>query len=230
MKELNAVANFADKWKLNVLYDNHQYHTSSWLDPKNGTGFPEHLFRNDIDSSSLVYRRSTGGEPQDESAQVWWAKWWDRTIKDTEGNDGWVLQANFLKRIVQTVDKHPSTLGYEILNEPQIHKDSQWSKVGLYNSFMVDELRKLTEKTIAYSQQIPTSLKNSAINMTPKNIAKMAPTNKTDVVFKVTIYGEPVSDTYQGDRFSIFVKGGKLAGIPLYVGEWNNVKREKVNR
>ena len=34
MNELDTVANFADKWKLNVLYDNHQYHTSSWLDPK----------------------------------------------------------------------------------------------------------------------------------------------------------------------------------------------------
>jgi hypothetical protein len=229
MKELNIVAKFADKWKLNVLYDNHQYHTSSWLDPDNGTGFPEYLFRNNIDSSSLVFQQGSGGEPKDESAQVWWDKWWERTIKDTYGNDGWVLQTNFLKRIIQAVDKHSSTLGYEILNEPQIHKDSQWSKVGSYNSFMVDELRKLTEKTIVYSQQIPTSLKNSEINMTPKNIAKMAPANKTDVVFKVTLYGEPIPDTYQGNRFRIFVKAGEIAGVPLYIGEWNNVKREKVN-
>ena len=137
MNELDTVANFADKWKLNVLYDNHQYHTSSWLDPKNGTGFPEYLFRNNIDASSLIYRMGSGGEPKHESAQVWWSKWWDRSIKDAEGNDGWTRQANFLKRIIQEVDKHPSTLGYEILNEPQIHKDNQWSKLGTYNTFMV---------------------------------------------------------------------------------------------
>ena len=229
MNELDTVARFADKWKLNVLYDNHQYHTSSWLDPKNGTGFPEYLFRNDTDSSSLAYQKGSGGEPKDESAQEWWSKWWDRDIHDINGNDGWTLQANFLKRIIQVVDKHTSTLGYEILNEPQIHKDNQWSKVGLYNSIMVEELRNFTEKTIAYSQQIPTSLKDSAISITPENIAKMAPANKTNVVFKVTVYGELISDTYQGDRFSIFVKGGKLVGVPLYIGEWNNVKREKVN-
>src|SRR5215203_5343277 len=229
MKELDTVAMFADKWKLNVLYDNHQYHTSSWLDPKNGTGFPESLFRSNSDDSSSVYRKGSGGEPTDKPAQVWWSKWWDRSIKDAEGNDGWTSQANFLKRIIQEIDKHPSTLGYEILNEPQIHNDNQWSKVGKYNTFMVDELRKVTEKTIAYSQQIPTSLENSAISMTPKNIAKMAPTNnKTNIVFKFTIYGEPVPNTYQGNRFSIFVQAGKLAGIPLYIGEWNNVKREKV--
>ena len=229
MNELDTAAMFADKWKLNVLYDNHQYHTSSWLDPKNGTGFPESLFRSNIDAPSSIYRKGSGGEPKDESAQVWWSKWWDRAINDVEGNDGWTLQASFLKRIIQQIDKHPSTLGYEILNEPQIHNDNQWSKVGKYNTFMVDELRKVTEKTIAYSQQIPTSLENSAISMTPKNIAKMAPTNnKTNVVFKFTIYGEPVPNTYQGNRFSIFVQAGKLAGIPLYIGEWNNVKREKV--
>jgi hypothetical protein len=34
MNELDTVASFADKSKLNVLYDKHQYHTSSWLDPK----------------------------------------------------------------------------------------------------------------------------------------------------------------------------------------------------
>jgi hypothetical protein len=228
LNELDTVANFADKWKLNVLYDNHQYHTSSWLDPKNGTGFPESLFRSNIDAHS-IYRKGSGGEPKDESAQGWWSKWWDRTIKDVEGKDGWTRQANFLKRIIQEVDKHPSTLGYEILNEPQIHNNKQWSKVGKYNTFMVDELRRGTEKTIAYSQQIPTSLQNSAISMTPQNIAKMAPTNKTNVVFKFTTYGEPIPDTYQGNRFSIFVKAGKIAGVPLYIGEWNNVKREKVN-
>jgi hypothetical protein len=227
LDELDTVANFADKWKLNVLYDNHQYHTSSWLDPKNGTGFPDSLFRSNIDAHS-IYRKGSGGEPKDESAQYWWNKWWDRTIKDVEGNDGWT-SANFLKRIIQEIDKHPSTLGYEILNEPQIHNDNQWSKVGRYNTFMVDELRKVTEKTIAYSQQIPTSLRNSAISMTPQNIAKMAPTNKTNVVFKFTTYGEPIPNTYQGNRFSIFVKAGKIAGVPIYIGEWNNVKREKVN-
>jgi hypothetical protein len=229
ISELNTVANFADKWKLNVLYDNHQYHTSSWLDPENGTGFPESLFHSNVDADSSMYGKDTGGEPKDESAQVWWSKWWDRTIEDVRGNDGWTRQANFLKRIIQEVDKHPSTLGYEILNEPQIHNDKQWSKVGKYNTLMVDELRKVTEKIIAYSQQIPTSLQNSTINMTPQNIAKMAPTNKTNIVFKFTAYGEPIPNTYQGDRFSIFVKAGKIAGVPLYIGEWNNVKRERVN-
>ena len=31
MKELAIVADTADKWGINVLYDNHQWHTSSGL-------------------------------------------------------------------------------------------------------------------------------------------------------------------------------------------------------
>lgn len=36
-------------------------------------------------------------------------------------------------------------------------------------------------------------------------------------------------NTYQADRFNVFVKGGELAGVLLYIGEWNNVKREMVD-
>lgn len=228
MKELETVARTADKYGLNILYDNHQYHTSSWLDPTNGTGFPASLFKSNPDS----YPQGGGGEPKDKSSNIWWTKWWNRSVEDTNGNDGWALQLQFLKKIVNTVDSHPSTIGYEILNEPQIHSDDQWTKVGKYNTFIVNELRKITQKTIAYSQQIPTSIANNpitSITMTPKNIAKMAPDNKSNVVFKFTLYGSPYDDKYQRDKLNIFVRGGELAGVPLYVGEWNNVKREKVN-
>ena len=37
IKEIKKVARLADKWGLKVVYDSHQFHTSSWLDPKNGT-------------------------------------------------------------------------------------------------------------------------------------------------------------------------------------------------
>ena len=51
----------------------------------------------------------------------------------------------------------------------------------------------------------------------------MAPADKTNVVFKVSLYGVPHPNTYQGDRLNIFVQAGKMAGVPLYIGEWNNL-------
>jgi hypothetical protein len=231
INELVTVAQTADRFGIKVLYDNHQYHTSSWLDPQRGTGFPSFLFENNNSS----YHFGSGGDTEFTSAQKWWTNWWNRSIADTSGNDGWILQAEFLKKVVNAVDNNTSTLGYEILNEPQIHHKDQWDKVGKYNTFITDKLREITQRTIAYDMNIPVDLDDdddddddSQIDMTPENLAKMAPSNKTNVIFKFSVYGIPEANTYQGDRLTIFVKAAKLADVPIYVGEWNNLSRERV--
>jgi len=218
IKELKHVAKLADKYGIKVIYDNHQFHTSSWLDVGSGTGFPAYLF-----NDAVLYKQDSGGIPKSASAQAWWTKWWDRAIKSVNGTDGWRLQAEFLKKIAKTVDKHPSTLSYEILSEPQVHNKNQWKKIGKYNTFMTKELRKITDKTLIYSMNIPIDLK-SPIEVNAQNLAKMAPENIKNVVFKMSLYGIP-SGGYQSDKLQLFENTSRLAGVPLYVGEWNNVKR-----
>ena len=217
MKELRKVAETADKYGLKVIYDNHQFHTSSWLDNDDGTGFPAFLFKN-----TSLYPQDSSGTPKSASAKMWWTNWWNNTFT-YNGTDGWRLQADFLKKVVTTVDKHSSTLGYEILSEPQVHSKDQWSKIGNYNTFIANELRKITSRTIIYSMHIPTDLK-SPINVNPVNLAKMTPMNKKNVVFKFSLYGIPVAG-YQAKKLELFLNASKIAGVPLYVGEWNNVKR-----
>jgi len=132
--------------------------------------------------------------------------------------------ADFLKKIVNVVDTHPSTTGYEILSEPHVSTVDEWSKIGKFNTFMVGELRNATQKTIAYSMNVPVDL-NSPINITPENLAKMIPSDKQNVVFKISVYGVPSRDAYQKERFDTFLRTRDLTGIPLYIGEWNNVVR-----
>jgi hypothetical protein len=224
IKELTTVAQTADKYGLKVMYDNHQFHTSSWLDPTRGIGFPFSLFK----VNATAYPAGGGGQTKDVAARTWWNNWWNRAIKDASGVDGWTLQANFLKKIVSTVDSHPSTLGYEILSEPQVHSITQWSKIGTYNTFMVNQLRTLTHKTIAYSMNIPIDQKSiTTLGVTPQNLAKMAPANKQNVVFKISMYGSPSSSSFQASKLRILVQARQITGTPLYIGEWNNVKREK---
>ena len=221
MLELQSVAEAADKYNVNVMYDNHQFHTSSWFNPQRGTGFPSLLFQ---DNPS--YPAGSGGGPKYAPAKAWWTDWWNRSVTDTNGTDGWTLHAEFLKKIVDTLDSHKSTLGYEILSEPQVHSADQWEKIGKYNTFMVNELRKLTSKVIAYSMNIPVDLK-SPINLTPENLAKMKPQNSTNIVFKISIYGLPTESSYQQARMNTFLKASNITGVPLYIGEWNNVLREQ---
>jgi hypothetical protein len=225
IQELQTVAKVADKYGIKVIYDNHQYQTSSWLDPKNGTGFPESLFQN---ADGDLYDRGSGGKTHHESSKVWWTEWWDRSIEDADGNDGWNLMSDFLKRIVNTVDNHPSTLGYEILNEPQIHNDNQWEMVGEFNTFMVKELRTVTQKTIIFSQQIPGSKDSDVIELTPENIAKMAPADKNNTVLKFTLYRLPEPGGYHEERFNTYLAAGEISGIPVMIGEWNNFERVRV--
>jgi hypothetical protein len=220
LQELATVANTADKWGIKVLYDNHQWHTSSWLESR-ATGFPSFLFVNNPE-----LEMDSGGNTNDEGARIWWTDWWNRSVRDSNGNDGWSLLAGFLTSLVGALDNHPSTIGYEILSEPQIHSDDQWEKVGQFNTFMVNELRKVTQKTIAFSQQVPASINAQNIDVTPENQAKMVPVNKNNVVFKISLYGIS-TDSFQKARLDGLVEASQLMGVPIYVGEWNNVVRER---
>ncbi|HEY9398812.1 MAG TPA: cellulase family glycosylhydrolase [Nitrososphaeraceae archaeon] len=223
MDELEQVANAADKYGIKVIYDNHQWHTSSWLE-KRGTGFPASLFEN----NSQQYPKDSGGKEGEEAAKLWWTNFWDGSIKDGQGRDAWTLLADFYKKVVTQMDTHPSTFGYEILSEPHVESSDQWEKIGNFNSFMTDELRSLTDKTIVYSMNVPVDV-DGPIQLTPENLAKMAPTDKENVWFKISVYGVPDRDQYQEQRFDLFLKTRELTGIPLYVGEWNNVVRTQVN-
>ncbi|HEX2304915.1 MAG TPA: cellulase family glycosylhydrolase [Nitrososphaeraceae archaeon] len=220
IKEIKSVANAADKYGLKIIYDNHQWHTSSWLEER-ATGFPWSLLEGNSE-----YSRGSGGNTHDKAAKVFWGDWWDRSVKDNQGKDGWTRMAEFLKKIVLAVDNHSSTLGYEILSEPHVHNQGQWSKIGKFNSFITAELRNTTSKTIIYSMNVPIDL-NSPIKISPKNLAKMAPSDKENIAFKVSVYAVPSGDGYQEKRFDMFLKTSDLTGVPLYVGEWNNVVRTK---
>ena len=98
IKELEDVAKTADKYDIKVIYDNHQFHTSSWLNVERGTGFPGYLFRiiQYYTSKEVVGHRSL------QQTETWWTNWWNRTIKSVNGTDGWTLQEDFFKKILST--------------------------------------------------------------------------------------------------------------------------------
>jgi hypothetical protein len=125
-----------------------------------------------------------------------------------------------MKKIVNAVNNHTSTLGYEIINEPHVYSIDSWQKVGNYNSFITDQLRTVTQKIIVFDRQVPPD-PWGPIGVTPENMAKMAPTNKTNVVFKATLFGIPFQNSFAEDRLSVYVKTAQLAGVPLYMGEFN---------
>ena len=213
--ELEQVSKFADKWKVNVIYANDNYATSSYLDPKEGYGFPSYLFSND----TFINGSGGGYRPHNKDAKLWWSKLWDRSLTSINGTDAWNLQTNFLKNIVAAVDKHNSTLGYEILNEPHVYSSNQWENIGNYNTFIVDEMRTKTSKLIFYDRQVPSEIYGN-LDSSSQNLAKMAPSNKTNIVFKTTVYSVPTGGSYAENRLHTSAQAAKLAGVPLCLCEF----------
>jgi hypothetical protein len=216
MNELNALANAADNSSVKVIYTLDQFRTSSWLDPERGYGFPTSLF----EGGQKDYPKGAGGGPGDAVAEEWWTDWFDRAVTNAAGVDGWTLQADFLKEIVEAVDSHPSTLGYELLNEPRIYNIDQWEKVGDYNTFLTDELRKVTQKLIVYDRQASPDLAGG-IGIIPENMAKMVPDNRENVLFKATLFGLPEPGTIFEQRMNYYIRAAQLAGVPLCFCEYN---------
>src|SRR5919198_4744552 len=218
-KELTEVAKAADKSGIKVVYANDHYHLSSWLDTAKGYGFPSFLFKNDI----VNFPFGGGGASDSPAARLWWTNWYNRAIIVKEPDrtiDGWTLQAEFLKKIVRTVDHYKSTLGYEILNEPIVYSLDQWEKLGSYNTFIADALRKLTNKIIVFDRQLPSNV-GGPVDAVPHNIIKMSPKNITNIVLKTTLFGLPTPCSSAEARLNTAARTAQILGIPLWVGEFN---------
>src|SRR5919202_1893777 len=219
-KELTEVAKAADKSGIKVVYANDHYHLSSWLDTAKGYGFPSFLFKNDLVNFPL----GAGGSSDSPAARVWWTNWYNRAIivkqPDDRTIDGWTLQAEFLKKIVRTVDRHKSTLGYEILNEPIIYSLDQWEKLGNYNTFIANALREVTNKIIAFDRQLPSGVGGS-VDAVPQNMIKMSPKNIKNLVFKTTLFCLPTHCSTAESRLNTAARTAQILGIPLWVGEFN---------
>jgi hypothetical protein len=139
-QDLIAIAEAADNYDIKCIYDNHRWECASWLGW--GIGMPNSLI-------SQYYEKRTRNVPDHNSIRDFWNRWWNRQIKNTEGIDGWDAQVEYLKIVNQLKDRK-STLGFEILNEPEVFSLSHYRKVGHYHDYVVKELRKITDKLLLF--------------------------------------------------------------------------------
>jgi Cellulase (glycosyl hydrolase family 5) len=118
---------------LQVVLDNHHWETGSRLGC--GLGFPNSVL-------SVCYPKRSG-QPNYDHIRDFWFRFWDRTARDTQGRDVWERQVEFLKEVVTLTRDHQAVVAYEILNEPEIWRKQDYSKIKKYNAFMLSQLRPL---------------------------------------------------------------------------------------
>ena len=144
--ELSFMSDEADKSNISCIYDNHQWECSSSIGY--GIGFPNSivspLFQNNS-SSHDPYK-----QPFKEDVEKFWNNWWNRTIKSFDGNDGWDLQLVFIQKVIETVNNKTSTIAFELLNEPQVFRHSDFKKVSKYHDYVLSMVTDLTNKSIIF--------------------------------------------------------------------------------
>src|SRR5215467_7563082 len=90
-----------------------------------------------------------------ETKSDFWNKWWNRDIKTVDDRDGWDAQLDYLTTVVKYLNNRRSTVGFEILNEPEIFKLAHYRQVGRYHSYMSSEMRKITGKPLLLCWTLP---------------------------------------------------------------------------
>ena len=93
-----------------------------------------------------------------------------------------------MKPIVKLHDNH-NIRGYEILTN-LIFSQDQWSKIGKYYKYMVNELRNQTNKIIILDITVSIKFQYPIINLSSENMAKIIPKDKNSI-FKISLYGIP---------------------------------------
>jgi aryl-phospho-beta-D-glucosidase BglC (GH1 family) len=210
LREVDLIASMAEKLGLYVDWDFHHLKASSYFYFYNSSsfgGFP-YFF--------LSKYPFNGGESAEKK---FWEDFFDRNITH-KGKDIWQLQAEFMIKIVRTVDKYSSTLGYEILNQPTVFDKSQYAKIGKYNTFIAQQLRNHTSKYIFFDF----ACNSDCSDIEFSNQSLLKPVSVDNVIFAPHRFGKPYTDMF---RF-LENLSSSWGGIPIVLGEWARTDQAEI--
>jgi hypothetical protein len=151
LAETELIAKEAQKHGIKVIYDNHHFFaTSQWGADirKGGIGFPSIL--------TGQYNPVGDGNTQTDNyghaeVRAFWDDFYNNRVRNVP--DAWSLQADYMKAVIERVDKYDNVLGYEILNEPHLWKKEHYTDLGEYHTAITKNLRQATDKTIIFTRE-----------------------------------------------------------------------------
>jgi hypothetical protein len=192
---------------LQVVLDNHQWETGSWLGW--GLGFPNSIL-------SPCYPKGSG-KPNYDHVRDFWFRFWDRTVRDSEDHDAWERQAEFLEEVVTLTRDHLAVVAYEILNEPEIWLKADYFKINQYNAFMLSQLQPLVRsrhKKFVISWALPRGgVRDTAEHQRNQFTGLL---DLRDLIYDGHAYPPNCF------RLSYFRSIVAPLGVPLWMGEFNS--------
>jgi hypothetical protein len=197
---LQEISTIADQLGMCVVYDFHQSHAGSHFDYWAGGGFPSFL---------------TGSYSADRNGEfAFWADYYDNIIS-YEGIKIWDLHFNFIRDVlIKYVDNHPSTAGYEILNEPPVNDCTQFAKIGDMHTYIGNKIRWVTLRAIYFDKAENQSC--PYWDYEPYDILVL-PRGVSNIVFAPHIYKSGLPTTLP---YLMSLSQKWQPGIPVFIGEW----------
>ena len=130
----------------------------------------------------------------------------------------WDKQLEYLEQVVRSVNDNKSTLGFEILNEPQVFRQGDFKTVGIYHEYVLERLGTITDKTFFLCCSNSASL--FAINL-PEEQAKIKPPStahiKNNLIYDIHPYPPSLLTMTYYKTSSIIMNN-----MPMYAGEFNS--------
>jgi hypothetical protein len=191
---MTEIANEADSLGLKVVYD---FHTSS-------AGYEPSVFF----PSSLALTYGTGC--------TFYTNWWEGKVVYA-GYSGWNAEwITFMQPVLKDVNSHSSTIGYEILNEPN-PCGASLSNLKSFEQYQANNFQANTNKSIVFM--------GPYVGLQLGEDEYVAPTGITNLVMDVHCYIEQYCGGYnftmfQQDMAGVYGVGTKL-GVPIWIGEWS---------
>ncbi|MEM2857164.1 MAG: cellulase family glycosylhydrolase [Candidatus Nitrosocaldaceae archaeon] len=250
LNRVKEIADTANSLGLGILYNvMHQWNISSVLyssstKRERGTGFPEEalkplgLVRL---PDSYISNQPIDGSTDVEKAPVniFWKNFvnnYDITIDGITKPIWQHIWDGYYKDVVIATKDHPSTIGYEMMNEPFVGTSNvtatHFDGMGRYYSYISQKIRELTSTRKIFFAELLT-FNFSGVGGKGKGSARTIPKDANgniinDIVFTMNRYGQEGFTTNTVGTFDEIQPVMYSYKIPIVITEWNNQAQSNI--
>ena len=209
LDRLEVIAQAADENDVCVIFANfHWYTTSFWkldvIGNSDGKGFP----------SFVVKKFPRVNDNYDDTARPFWEAFLSNKIF-VNGTNIWDVQSDFIKSVIDRVDRYDSVAGYEILNEPHLFNKAMYDKLGNYHTYMAKEIREVSTKKIFFDRETARGFPRDA-----SLEYKIVPQGVDNLVYQPHLYSVPTPGSHGENQLATFEKWSRDWGVEVMIGEW----------
>lgn len=207
LAELEYLVKTAKENNIVVWIGFHQYDaTSNWGGKvSKGGGFPDFV---------VSCYKPTKGYERDPEVREFWNDYYKNKVRDSSNSckgtlDVWSLQADFMKDMIDVVDKYSNVMGYELLNEPHVWEDSDYDDLGVLHTELAKKLRKVTDKVLIFTRETSHGLEKDGTKYN----------RKMDLEYKILPKDPAKNVMYAPHLYD-------LKEIEEHVADWKDVKKK----